>query len=219
MDTFYKYSRIFIGKLRVLKNYIGKNITYYKKRVRGCINKMLNDPKKPRMASREMRKMTHTLSIQRKPIYIILDNVWDTINIGAVFRVADATGACKLLLCRETATPPNLKITKGSVGACNVVDWEYYANTTDAIASLRNIPGMSIYSLEQDTKSIPYTKATPKYPYALILGNETHGVSKEALAMSDYILEIPMNGLCNSMNVTSASAVTLFHLENVVQKV
>ena len=55
------------------------------------------------------------LKIKRRDIYIILDNVLDTYNIGSVFRLADAVAAKKVYLCGQTETPPNHRIKKTSI--------------------------------------------------------------------------------------------------------
>ena len=53
--------------------------------------------------------------IKKNPIYIVLDNVMDTYNIGSIFRLADAVAAQKVILCGETETPPHTRIKKASI--------------------------------------------------------------------------------------------------------
>ena len=74
----------------------------------------------------------------RQEIYIILDNVLDTYNIGSIFRLADAVGAKKILLCNGSETPPNSRIQKSSIGTWQWVEWEYFAETSDAISNLKS---------------------------------------------------------------------------------
>ena len=74
----------------------------------------------------------------RQEIYIVLDNILDTYNIGSIFRLADAVGAKKIFLCEGCETPPNHRIKKASVGTWQWVEWEYVAKTSIAISNLKN---------------------------------------------------------------------------------
>lgn len=176
-----------------------------------------------RLNAKQLRKKEprpeELAQIRRNPIYIVLDNILDTYNTGAIFRLADATAAKKIFLCGETETPPNPKILKASVGTFRWVPWEYYKTASKAIQKLRkNLPNIQIIAIEQSKNSIPYTQYKPTFPLALIVGNETYGVSKEILETADYILEIPMFGVNKSLNVMVSLAIVLFriidHLSN-----
>src|SRR3989338_2024832 len=77
--------------------------------------------------------------IKRNPIYFILENIYDTYNIGGLFRLADALAIEKLYLCGETEVPPNSKIKKASIGTYKVVPWEYRKNAKKVIEEMREI--------------------------------------------------------------------------------
>src|SRR3990167_10398002 len=95
----------------------------------------------------------------RQDIFIVLDDVLDTYNIGAIFRLADAVGAKKVYLCEGSETPPNHRIKKASVNTWQWIKWEYFEKTTEAIKSLRSeIPNVTIVGVELDEKAIDYTK-------------------------------------------------------------
>ena len=154
-----------------------------------------------------------TAKIARNPIYIILEDVLDTYNTGSIFRLADAVSAQKLFLCGETEIPPNPKILKASIGTYRWVPWEYQENALKAIKTLRQkLPNIQILAVEQSKKSIPYLRYKPQFPLALVVGNETTGVSKEVLQTADYILEIPMWGVNKSLNVMVSLAIVLFKI-------
>ncbi|MDP2637496.1 MAG: TrmH family RNA methyltransferase [Candidatus Levybacteria bacterium] len=149
--------------------------------------------------------------IKKNPIYIILDNVMDTYNIGSIFRLADAVAAEKVILCGETETPPHTRIKKASINTTEWVAWEYASTAKEAINSLRlTINNLRVIAIEQDEKSVPYDKADYKFPIALVVGHETHGVSKSALQMCDQIVEIPMWGVNKSLNVVVSLGIVLF---------
>lgn len=154
--------------------------------------------------------------IKKNPIYIIVDNVLDTYNVGGIFRLADAIAAEKVILCGETETPPHTRIKKASINTTEWVVWEYASSAKEAIKDLRfKIKDLRIIAIEQDPKSIPYDKIDYKFPVALVVGHETTGISKEVLKTADYIAEIPMWGINKSLNViVSLSIVSYKVVEN-----
>lgn len=168
-----------------------------------------------KLNAEELRERTPTeeelKQIKRNPIYIIIDNVLDTYNIGAIFRLADACAVTKVYLCGKSETPPYHRIQKASVGTWQWVPWEKTESAKVAVKKLREEnPQIKIIAIEQHPKSIPYTKINFAFPIAFILGHETTGVSKEALGVSDYIAEIPMFGVNKSLNVMVSLAIVLF---------
>jgi len=149
--------------------------------------------------------------IKRNPIYIILDNVMDTYNIGSIFRLADAVAAEKVILCGETEIPPHTRIKKASINTTEWVEWEYAKTAKEAIENLKlKIKNLRVIAIEQSKKSIPYDKANYSFPVALIVGHETTGVSKEVLNICDQIVEIPMWGVNKSLNVMVSLGILLF---------
>jgi tRNA G18 (ribose-2'-O)-methylase SpoU len=151
--------------------------------------------------------------IKKNPIYIVLDNVLDTYNIGAIFRLADAIAAEKVILCAGSETPPHTRIKKASINTTEWVKWEYSDTALSAIEKLRKeVPGIQIVSVELDKRSIPYDRIEYKFPIALIVGHETTGVSEEVLKASDLIVEIPMFGVNISLNVMVSLGIVLFEV-------
>ena len=109
----------------------------------------------------------------------------------------------KIFLTGICGKPPRPKITKTALGAEKTVPWEYYSQTWRLIEKLKS-KGISIISLEQSPKSILYTKFKPKFPLALVIGNEIKGVSQGVLKRSDQIVYLPMFGKKESLNVSVA---------------
>lgn len=150
-------------------------------------------------------------NIKRNPIYIILDNVMDTYNIGSIFRLADAVAAEKVILCGETETPPHTRIKKASINTTEWVAWSYAPTAVEALQELRTKnPELKIVAIEQDAKSVAYDKADYKFPVALVVGHESTGVAKEVLDQCDQIVEIPMWGVNKSLNVVVSLGIVLF---------
>src|SRR5258706_7304542 len=97
--------------------------------------------------------------LKKNPIYIICDNILDTYNTGSIFRLADAVAVQKVYLCGITETPPNTRIKKASINTTEWVEWEYCASTLEVIEKVRKeVPGIKIVLVEQDSRSIPFDK-------------------------------------------------------------
>lgn len=149
--------------------------------------------------------------VKRRDIYIVLDNVLDTFNIGAIFRLADAIGAKCIYLCDGAETPPNPKISKSSVGCDKWVDWEYFPNAKSAILDLKSkVPKVKVVAIEQDKRSVDFRTIDYSEPIAFVVGHETDGCSSQTLSVCDQVAEIPMYGVNISLNVMVSLAIVLF---------
>lgn len=177
----------------------------------------------------EEKKATGTLrNIRRNPIFFILENVYDTYNIGGLFRLADALAIEKIYLCGDTEIPPNHRIKKASIGTYKVVDWEYRKSAKEAITELIssqysvvsqnnklklktvNRKPITIVAVEQTSNSTDYRKTDYRLPLALIFGNESYGITEETLKLADQIVEIPMWGINKSLNVIVSAAIVSY---------
>ncbi|MEK7497583.1 MAG: TrmH family RNA methyltransferase [Patescibacteria group bacterium] len=154
--------------------------------------------------------------IKRNPIYLVLDEVIDTYNIGSLFRLADAIGATRMYLCGNMEYPPCSRVHKAAVGTENWVPWTKTDSTVETIQKLKK-EGVNIVAVEQDKRSIAYSllPSALKFPCAIVVGNETNGISKKVLDIADQIVELPMYGINNSFNVWGSAAVVAYKiLEN-----
>jgi tRNA G18 (ribose-2'-O)-methylase SpoU len=172
-----------------------------------------------KLGAEELRVITPTeeqlnkIRSTRQEIYIVLDNVLDTYNIGSVFRLADAVGAKKIYLCVGSETPPNHKIKKASVGTWQWVEWEYFEKTTDAIEHLKSsVSNIKIVAVELDKRAVDYTKADYTLPIALIVGHESDGISNEILNRCDEIVQLPQLGINKSLNVMVSLGIVLYEV-------
>lgn len=145
---------------------------------------------------------------------ILLENVRSALNVGGIFRVADAVGADKILLIGYTPMPidrmgrKHSKIAKTALGAEQSVLWQQYATVTDALdAHSDHMPVV----VEQTPASIPYTEHTPSADMLYIFGNEVEGVSSTACESVSAHIHLPMRGRKESLNITTAAAVILYH--------
>ncbi|HMR55221.1 MAG TPA: TrmH family RNA methyltransferase [Candidatus Doudnabacteria bacterium] len=149
-------------------------------------------------------------------LILIAHNIRSLHNVGAIFRTADSFGVSKIYLTGYTGAPIGKnadKISKVALGAEQFVLWEKKVQLGPLIKKLRT-QGMRIAVLENNVErqmiSLPDYK--PKFPLALILGEETKGNTKKILDLADDILEIPMHGRKESLNVSVACGVALYAL-------
>ena len=170
-----------------------------------------------RLGAKDLRKTKPTpktfKTIKRNPIYLVLDRVIDTYNIGSLFRLSDATAIEKIYICGDTEYPPSSRIHKAAVGTENWVPWVRYNSAPDAIKKLKS-SGVQIIAVEQSPLSTPYSVLSAKvqFPCAIVVGNETDGVSKEVLDLADITVELPMFGVNKSFNVWGSAAVVVYKI-------
>jgi len=168
-----------------------------------------------KLGAKDLRKTVPTpetfKTIVRNPIYLILDRVIDTYNIGSLFRLADAIAAEKIYICGETEYPPSSRIHKAAVGTEEWVPWEHVLQIKDVIGRLKE-NGVQIIAVEQDKRSVSYKHLKPNFPVAIVIGNETDGVGKEVLNLADTIVELPMHGVNKSFNVWGSAAIIAYKI-------
>jgi tRNA G18 (ribose-2'-O)-methylase SpoU len=140
---------------------------------------------------------------------VLCDNIRSTLNVGAIFRTADALGCEKMYLSGITATPENPKVRKTALGAEKTVRWEHVWNASETLVRLSK-KGYKIVSLEEAKGAVWYFDYKLPTKVCLVLGNEVDGVSRDVLKLSDAIVKIPMLKTKESLNVGTAFAVAGF---------
>ena len=102
-------------------------------------------------------------------------------------------------------------MAKTALGAEKFVPWEYHEQTWRLMEKLKR-EGVQIVALEQIKKSVDYRRFRPRFPMALILGNEVKGLNKKILKYADKIIAIPMYGRKESLNVAVATGIAIYKL-------
>ena len=150
--------------------------------------------------------------MKKTEIYLVLNDIRSRENVGSIFRTADAAGVAKIYLCGITPTPPHDKISKTALGAEKYVPWEYHKQAWRLLEKLKK-DGINIVALEQTKGSEGLFKFKPKFPLALVVGNEVSGISPKILKYCDKKISIPMYGKKESLNVAVAAGVALYKLK------
>lgn len=155
-----------------------------------------------------------------KNIFAILHNIRSTNNVGSIFRTADGAGVSKIYLAGTTPAPytnerfktrAHRDLEKTALGAEKFIPWEYHKSALRLIKRLK-IEGVQMVALEQTKKILPYFEFRPKFPACLIVGNEIKGIPKSIIKQSDAIIEIPMHGKKESLNVAVAFGIAVYAL-------
>jgi len=148
---------------------------------------------------------------------LILPDIRSAINIGAIFRTADAAGISKIFLTGFTPRPTDKfgriqkDIAKSALGAETWTPWEYKKMIIPLLNSLKK-EGFQIIAIEQDKRSVDYRNVKVSSKAAIIMGPEVTGLPKKVLDKCDVIAEIPMCGRKESLNVSVACGISLFRM-------
>jgi tRNA G18 (ribose-2'-O)-methylase SpoU len=150
---------------------------------------------------------------------LIIDNVRSAHNVGSMFRTSDGAGVLRIVLVGYTPAPidrfgrAQAEIVKTSLGASAMIPWEQKGNGEEIVTLINELKqeGFVIVALEQTPSSVSLYDFPVPEKVAYIVGNEIDGVSKELLAVCDVVVEIPMAGEKESLNVGVATGIVLFH--------
>jgi len=153
---------------------------------------------------------------------VVLHTIRSAHNVGSIFRTADACGAEKIYPVGYTPCPTdrfgreNGTLVKVALGAERYIPWERIISPARLVKRLKaKHPGYAVLAIEQSKTSRPYTAvsatALRSGKFILIVGNEITGLPKSVLAACDMVLEIPMYGKKESLNVAVAFGIVAFH--------
>lgn len=148
---------------------------------------------------------------------VLLHDIRSVINVGAIFRTADAIGVSEIVLSGTTPTPVDRfgrirsDFAKSALGAEKKVPWRHITSLSTTLRTLKK-NGYDIYALEQSLDSVDYKSVRPSEKIVLIPGNEVTGVPVSLLKKSDLIIEIPMQGIKESLNISVAVGIVLYQL-------
>jgi len=148
---------------------------------------------------------------KKTAITIVMDNVRSMHNVGSAFRTGDGFAIEQIMLCGITGTPPHREIEKTALGATQSVSWSHHENVDDAIRILKE-DGWIIIAIEQAEGSIFLQdfQIQENSKYALVFGNEVHGVSESVMKNIDACIEIPQLGTKHSLNVSVTTGIVLW---------
>lgn len=155
-----------------------------------------------------------------KDIRVLLHNIRSAHNVGAIFRTCDAIGVSHVYLSGYSPLPidkfgrPVKEIAKTALGAEKSIPWEYVKNFAKLIEKLKE-EGFEMVAIEQDARAVDYKTFCAKNKTLILVGNEVRGLSPSIRKHADHIVEIPMRGKKESLNVSIAFGVAMFRVFDV----
>ena len=169
----------------------------------GLVCYILSVPTKERI-----EKVNKILSLRQPDLRVVLEEVRNTHNASAVVRTCDAAGILyvDIISSSQESFPVNEAI---STRAEKWLQFRYYTSTSGCLKQLKK-KGFKIAATFLSKDSFPYTDLDYTQPLALVFGNESEGVSEEALSLTDYKIKIPMKGMAQSLNLSVSVGIILY---------
>lgn len=143
------------------------------------------------------------------PFLLLLDELQDPQNVGALIRTADAAGVHGVLLPKRRSCPLNAVVAKVSAGAVEYVPVVQIGNIAQTMEELQR---RGCWLVGADMDGVDYYAANMTGPIAVIIGAEGKGLGRLVKQKCDDIVSIPMNGGVNSLNASAAGAVLLYEV-------
>ncbi|MEE4376034.1 MAG: TrmH family RNA methyltransferase [Candidatus Competibacteraceae bacterium] len=171
------------------------------------------------MSDLQLDHSAHRHTATKYPLCLLANDIDLPMNIGSLFRIADALGIEKIYLSGRSATPPNSKINRTARSTEKYVPYAYEQNALIIVTTLKQA-GYTIVSLEITANSIELDRFSlaKDEKVCLILGAEKQGVGEQLLAVSDATIHIPMLGVNSSLNVATAGAIAAYAITRQFQQ-
>jgi 23S rRNA (guanosine2251-2'-O)-methyltransferase len=142
------------------------------------------------------------------PLLLILDEITDVRNMGAIVRTAECAGANAVIIPQKGSALINAEGMKASAGALNILPVCREKSLTEAIHFMQT-SGVRIFACNEKAET-SYTGVDLTVPTAFILGSEGKGISSELLRLCDKEIKIPLMGKIDSLNVSVSAGIALF---------
>lgn len=181
--------------------------------VKDDIFKSISDTKTPQGICIIARQKNYDLErvIETSDSLILLERLQDPGNLGTIFRTALSAGIDAIIMDKETADIYNPKIVRSALGAISKLPFVYVEDMKDVMPKLK-IKGFQSYAASLQAK-IFYDEADFTNKSAILIGNESNGLSKELTDLSDEYIKLPMHGGMESLNAAVATSILVYELE------
>lgn len=167
------------------------------------------------MTEKREQKFRQVAENRQRDVILVLEDIQDPHNVAAVSRSADAFGIQNIHIVFESRQPydPNELSMTTSSSASKWIDFHTHQGTEPCLAKLKR-QGFTIIgtALHEESESIYEFDFTNAGKVAILLGNESRGLTKQALGMCDHIVLIPMRGVVESMNLSVTAGICMFEV-------
>lgn len=168
------------------------------------------------IALKSQHKFYHILEIineskkEKYPLILLLDSIQDPHNLGAILRNAECAGVKGVIITKHNSAPINSTVVKTSAGATEHLKICVVNNLSYSIKELKENGFWIVGSTLENSKK--YTEIDYKIPIALVVGNEEKGIRRLTAESCDFLVNIPMEGKIQSLNVSVATGILLFEI-------
>ena len=157
-----------------------------------------------------MQELGEKLNISKNPFVLILDQISDVRNFGAIIRTAEISGVNGIIIQNSSSAPINSDTIKTSAGAIFNIPICKVNHIKDAIYHLKSMDISIISATEKADKNV--YDVDLKKPVAIIMGSEQRGINKSVINISDEVVRLPMYGKIESLNVSVACGIFLYEV-------
>lgn len=155
-----------------------------------------------------IKKAKQVLSLRQPDLRVALEEVTNTHNASAVVRTCDAAGIMHVEIISASGEP--FPVNRAiSTRAEKWLRFNYYSSTSECLKHLKD-EGFTIAATHLSEEAIPYTSLDYTEPTVIVFGNESEGISEEALKLSDHVIKIPMVGMVQSLNLSVSVGIILY---------
>ena len=160
--------------------------------------------------SRRSERIAHVLNLRQPDLTVVLENVHDPHNIGAVLRSCDAVGVLEVHTVYSVEERPTRAYARSSSGSASKWIEIHHHDSITACFQVLRARNFKIFAAALSETAIDLYDLELTEPMALVFGNEQRGISAEAIAQADQYVSLPMMGMVESLNISVACAVSLF---------
>ena len=147
----------------------------------------------------------------RQPLYIVLDQVEDPRNLGAIMRTAEAAGAAGVITQERRSAGLTPEAVKASAGASEHIPLCLVTNIKNALRRFKD-EGVTVAGAENTEAAVPVWDADLRLPLALVVGSEGSGLRRTVLDLCDVVVSLPLSGRVSSLNASVAAGAVIFEI-------
>lgn len=203
---------------QTLERLVGEYQVAYQLVDKGFLNNLVSGvhqgivAKIPEFKTYSLTEGLETIKKDKLPLLVMIDGLSDPHNLGAILRNADATAVDGVIISKHRSVSVNATVAKVAAGALENVKIIEVVNLTQTIKKLKNAGYWVVGSALEN--SIDYRLVDYRMPLVLVIGSEGKGISQLVKENCDYLVQIPMHGIVNSLNAAVASGILLYEISN-----
>lgn len=160
-------------------------------------------------AAHKYSTVDEILAAAEQPFIIILDDLEDPHNLGAIMRTAECAGAHGIIIGKNNAVGLTETVAKASAGA---IEYMKVARVTNIGRTIDELKDRGVWVAACDMDGVSYTGADLTGPIAIVIGNEGKGISRLVKEKCDFVVSIPMLGKISSLNASNAAAILMYEI-------